>query len=43
MREANLKMLEFIASKLENLCDEVVFLGGCATAVLITDSNVPGS
>lgn len=41
MKEVNLKMLEFVASKLENLCDEVVFLGGCATAVLITDRNVP--
>lgn len=41
MKAENLKILEFMANKLENLCDELVFLGGCATAALITDPNVP--
>lgn len=30
-------MLEFVAGKLGKLCDEVVFLGGCTTALFITD------
>jgi hypothetical protein len=30
-------MLEKVARKLENLNDEVVYLGGCATALYITD------
>lgn len=34
---ANLAMLEFIARKLGKLKDEVVFLGGCTTALIITD------
>lgn len=33
-------MLIFIAKKLEEICEEVVFLGGCTTALFITD---PGS
>ncbi|MGE4350363.1 MAG: hypothetical protein AB7D28_11460 [Candidatus Berkiella sp.] len=41
MKAVNLRMLEFIASKLENLCNDLVFLGGCATAALITDPSVP--
>ena len=39
-QSANLKMLEFIAEKLGSLCDKLVFLGGCATALLITDNYV---
>lgn len=35
---ANLAMLEFAARKLGKLKDEVVFLGGCTTALFITDS-----
>ncbi|HLB56558.1 MAG TPA: hypothetical protein VJK30_04440 [Coxiellaceae bacterium] len=30
-------MLEFVARKLENLNNDVVYLGGCATALFITD------
>lgn len=39
--ESNLKMLEFVARKLGDLKDEFVFLGGCATALLINDPAVP--
>lgn len=35
---ANLRMLEFVARKLGVLNDEVVYLGGCSTALFITDS-----
>lgn len=35
---ANLRMLEFVARKLGPLNDEVVYLGGCSTALFITDS-----
>jgi hypothetical protein len=38
---ANLKMLEFVANKLGQLCDEVIFLGGCTTALFITDTAAP--
>lgn len=34
----NLKMLEFIARKLGPLNDEVIYLGGCTTALFISDS-----
>jgi hypothetical protein len=34
---SNLVMLEKVARKLENLNDEVVYLGGCSTALYITD------
>lgn len=34
---ANLKMLEVVAKKLEKLNDEVVYLGGCTTALFVTD------
>lgn len=35
---ANLRMLEFVARKLGPLNDEVVYLGGCSTALFITES-----
>jgi len=38
---ANLAMLEFMVKKLGALKDEFVFLGGCATALLIDDPIVP--
>ena len=41
MKAVNLKMLELVASKLGNLCDEVVFLGGSTTAIFITDPFTP--
>jgi len=34
---SNLKMLEFVARKLGALNDEVVYLGGCTTALFIND------
>lgn len=37
----NLAKLEFIARKLGELKNEVVFLGGSTTALFITDPNVP--
>lgn len=38
---SNLKMLEFVATRLAEICDDVVFLGGCTTGLFITDSNFP--
>ena len=38
---ANLRMLEFVAEKLGNICDEVVFLGGCTTSLFVTDNATP--
>ena len=40
-KSSNLKMLEFVAEKLGDLCDKLVFLGGCATALLIIDQFAP--
>jgi hypothetical protein len=34
----NLEIVEIAAQALGPMCDELVFLGGCATALLITDS-----
>jgi len=34
---SNLAMLEVVARKLEELNDEVVYLGGCTTALFIND------
>ena len=41
VRLANIRMLQFIATKLGALCDEVVFLGGCTTALFINDPEAP--
>lgn len=38
---ANIRMLEFIAIKLAELRNEVVFLGGCTTALFINDPGAP--
>lgn len=38
---ANLRMLEFVATKLGNVRNDVVFLGGCTTGLFISDLNVP--
>lgn len=38
---ANIKMLEFAATKLGDLCNKFVFLGGCTTALFITDTASP--
>jgi hypothetical protein len=37
----NLAIIETAARALGPLCGELVFLGGCATALLITDSAAP--
>lgn len=39
--EANLYMLQTIAEKLEGLREKIVFVGGCATVLLITDPAAP--
>jgi len=39
--EINLAMIRHVASRLGHLRDRVVFLGGAATALLITDSAAP--
>lgn len=37
----NLRMLEFVATKLEEVRNDVVFLGGCTTGLFITDPKFP--
>jgi hypothetical protein len=37
----NIEILELAAQALGPICDDLVFLGGCATALLITDSAAP--
>ena len=39
--DPNLEILEHVASRLGSLVEEVVFLGGCATGLLITDPAAP--
>src|SRR3990167_4991890 len=38
---SNLRMLQFVAIKLQDLCHDVVFLGGCTTGIFITDLASP--
>lgn len=38
---ANLRMLEFVAMKLGEIRNNVVFLGGCTTDLFITDPEFP--
>ncbi len=38
---ANLRMLEFVATKLGDIRNDVVFLGGCTTGVFLSDPLVP--
>lgn len=38
---ANLRMLEFVATKLGDIRNDVVFLGGCTTGLFVSDPNVP--
>lgn len=38
---SNLRMLEFVAIKLGEIRDDVVFLGGCTTGLFITDPEFP--
>ena len=37
----NLYMLEQVATQLGPLCNDIVFLGGCTTALFTTDSATP--
>jgi hypothetical protein len=37
----NMELLTLIAHRLEELCDEVTFVGGCITGLLITDKAAP--
>jgi hypothetical protein len=41
MQNPNLEIIEIAAQALGSLCDDLVFLGGCTTALLITDSAAP--
>lgn len=42
MNNPNLPLLQAAARLLEPLLDELVFVGGCATGLLITDPAAPG-
>lgn len=37
----NIELLKLVAHRLEELCDEVTFVGGCVTGLLITDKAAP--
>jgi hypothetical protein len=37
----NMELLTLVAHRLEELCDDVTFVGGCITGLLITDKAVP--
>lgn len=39
--QKNIESLTIIAHRLGNLCDEVTFVGGCVTGLLITDKAAP--
>ncbi len=41
VKEINLQMLCLVAERLESLLDRLVFLGGCTTALFITDEAAP--
>ena len=43
MHDPNLQLLEAAARLLEPLLDDVVFVGGCVTGLLITDSATAGT
>lgn len=40
-KNPNIEMLEIAVERLGKLIDEVVFLGGCATGLLLTDPAAP--
>ena len=40
-RDPNVQMVEKVAQALSELCDELVFVGGCATGLLYTSLNAP--
>ena len=37
----NLEILESAVHRLDSLCEQMVFLGGCATGLLLTDPAAP--
>lgn len=39
--QQNLESLILIANRLDELCNEVTFVGGCITGLLITDKAAP--
>ena len=41
MDNPNLEILMLAVDQLEELTDEMVFIGGCATGLLITDTAAP--
>ena len=41
IKEVNLQMLCLVAKRLEPLLDRLVFLGGCTTALFVTDEAAP--
>jgi len=41
MENPNIEILMFAVEQLEELADEMVFIGGCATGLLITDPAAP--
>ena len=41
VKETNLEMLRLVAARLRPLRDKLVFLGGCTTALFLTDSGAP--
>jgi hypothetical protein len=40
-RNPNLELLEAAIGQLGTLADELVFIGGCATGLLLTDPGAP--
>ena len=40
MSNPNLDILELVAQALGPVCDEVVFVGGCATGLLLDDAGL---
>ena len=40
-RDINIRMIIAVAKRLGNLRDKVVFVGGCATGLFVTDPAIP--
>jgi len=40
-RDVNIQMITTVARRLGNLREKVVFVGGCATGLFITDPAMP--
>ena len=39
--DPNVQLLELAVSRLGDLCDELVFVGGCTTSLLMTEAGGP--